>query len=156
MSPRNVFLSVAGVLIVVVLAIVALLWQPVTNSLLVTLGGAEANNSEVAVSHSPGAQTVKEDNHYVSIIHYDGDAFAPLVLVINRGENVRFVNTSNIAMRVQAVNTSTTTQPNEYQQADSVGNGGTYELSFVNPGVWLVTDLNNLHPDQTMAVVYVK
>jgi hypothetical protein len=157
MSPQNVFFTVGGILLLIVVVVGLFIWKPFEDSLVVSLNTNTAGDaSEVAVSHAGGAQTIKEDNHYVSIVRYTGSGFSPLVLVINRGENVRFVNTSNLAMRIEADNTGTTTEPSKYQQATSAGNGGSYELSFVNPGVWLIKDLNTPESKDAMAVVYVK
>ena len=159
MSARNVFILLAGVLIVVVLLVGTFIWNPFSTSYLVSdqgmnSGTTSANSSDVGVSHTPAVHTVKEGNHYVTVISYNGSTFSPRVLVINRGENVRFVNTSNLTMRIEADRSASSTLPDRYQEAQSVGKNGTYELSFPNPGVWVVDNINDTSTNSM--VIYVK
>ncbi|MBV9349646.1 MAG: hypothetical protein JO026_02745, partial [Patescibacteria group bacterium] len=85
----------------------------------------------------------------------NGDTLSPRIMVVSRGENVRFLNVSSLSMRIEADRTASTTVPATYQEAQSVGRNGAYELSFENPGVWVVYNLND-RISPTTAVVYVK
>ncbi|MBI3573545.1 hypothetical protein HY090_00655 [Candidatus Kaiserbacteria bacterium] len=157
MSAHNTFFTIGGLLIVVAIVIGVMIWKPFSNPLLVSgvdSGNSAVNATDVSVSHSASAMTVREGDHFVSVVRFDGSVFSPRILVINRGENVRFVNTSNLTMRIEADRTSTTTLPAQYQQSQSVGKNGQYELSFVNPGVWVITNLND--QSDNSAIVYVK
>lgn len=159
MTARNMFLTVGGILLVVAILAALLGWRPFSSGLLVSENATPANTispADVSESHvSASVSTVKEGDHYVSIIRYNGDTFNPRILIVNRGENVRFVNGSTLSMRIEANNAATTTSPAMYQQAQSVGHNGAYELSFESAGVWIVKNLNDQSSDN-VAVIYVK
>jgi hypothetical protein len=154
MSAANIFLIVGGVLAVIAVVVGVILWKPYGGEILVAdyTGAPTTTASDVSVSKGAGGGSTAPS---ASTVRYNGSTFSPRILIVSRGENIRFENTSNLTMRIEADRTSTTTQPNQYLEAQSVGKGGTYDLTFVDSGVWLVKNLNDRSSDN-VAVVYVK
>lgn len=85
------------------------------------------------------APAMTKDGSYV--VSYTSAGFSPKTLTIKLGKSVHFVNNSTKAMSV-----TTTTQQNQAQselnQSKSVGQGGTYDFTFVTPGTWVYMNRN--------------
>jgi hypothetical protein len=156
MSAPNISLLIGGILALIAIIVGLLVWRPYSGGeILVTdISGNPTTTDSVSVTPSAGGTKTTTTGDLFTI-RYNGDTFSPRILIVNRGENVRFLNTSNLTMRIEADRTSSSTLPAQYMQASSVGKNGTYSLSFVNPGVWLIKNLNDQSSDNT-AIVYVK
>lgn len=98
---------------------------------------------------------VKEGDKFVTIVNYNGSkGFDPQIVSINRGESVRFINQSDESMRIVSnVFDGVPIYPG-FNQEKTVGKGGTFSLSFSQPGVW---GYHNLNAESTIVgIVYVK
>lgn len=85
---------------------------------------------------SPGTR-IMQNGVYVTIIHFNGKSFTPNTLTISRGEEVRFINTSNLTMDVGSQNPNASSPAYaQINQPMAKGKGGTYQLSFTEVGVW--------------------
>ena len=74
--------------------------------------------------------------------------------MIDRGENVRFLNTSSSALRVQITLTGDVPKITTYTQGDNSGKGKYYELSMSEAGTWSVVNLNG--DQKNNAIIYVR
>ncbi len=84
----------------------------------------------------PGAR-IMQNGVYVTIIHFNGTSFTPSALTISRGEEVRFINTSNLTMDVGSQNPNASSPAYaQINQPMAKGKGGVYQLSFTEVGVW--------------------
>jgi len=118
----------------------------------------EVRQAELAYARAQAAYSksrVKEGVKFVTIVNYTrAGGFDPQIISINRGESVRFVNKSSEVMRVTSNTFENAPIYPGFNQAASVGLGGTYSLSFTQPGVW---GYHNLNGDPTVVgIVYVK
>jgi plastocyanin len=74
---------------------------------------------------------------YVTVIHFNGKSFSPNSLTVNRGEEVRFVNTSNLTMDVGSQNPNASSPAySALNQPMAKGKGGTYQIALTETGVW--------------------
>jgi plastocyanin len=117
---------------------VAPVTTPVTTpAVTASNGGAKAVTPEEA---SPvNQQVVMKDGMY--IVSYGNNGFSPASLEIDRGESVRFVNDSTKAMRVGGTTDIPALQA--FNQPKTVGQGGTYEYTFNDPGIYEYANYNN-------------
>ncbi len=112
-----------------------------------------AKPSAKAAAPSSGTR-LYENGVYVNLVRYTGSSFEPRVVAVNRGETVRFVNVSNQTMRIASNVFDKLPVYRGFDQAKSVGKGGTFELSFTEIGIW---GYHNLSGDQSVVgVVQVK
>lgn len=84
--------------------------------------------------------TILKDGSY--LVSYTDRGFVPATLEIKAGKSVHFVNNSNKAMSL----TTTSTESNvygEFNQSKTVGKGGTYDFTFLQPGIWNYVNRNN-------------
>lgn len=75
------------------------------------------------------------------IVSYTNDGFVPKNLTIKVGKSVHFVNNSSKAMSI----TTTTTQnqiQSEFNQGKTVGQGGSYDFTFLATGSWVYMNRN--------------
>lgn len=84
--------------------------------------------------------TILKDGSY--LVSYTDRGFVPSSLEIKTGKSVHFVNNSNKAMSL------TTTDPDnqvygEFNQSKTVGKGGIYDFTFLQPGLWNYVNRNN-------------
>lgn len=80
-----------------------------------------------------------KDGAYV--VSYTNTGFSPKTLTIKLGKSVHFVNNSSKAMSI----TTTTTQnqvQSELNQGKTVGQGGTYDFTFLTAGTWVYMNRN--------------
>jgi hypothetical protein len=150
MKARQVFLFIASVLTLLVL-VAWLLWGGTAANPFLIVGNWDGSTPTVSndtptptksgVKHTTSG-TFIENGHLTSVITYDGTKFSPRILVLNKGNNVRFVNTSTLTMQIQMTTTGATQTVKQFTQSTSVGKGGIYELSLAEPGTWNVLNLN--------------
>jgi len=102
-------------------------------------------------------QRVFEDGVYVTIIRYTGTHFIPDEITIPSGEAVRFVNESDLAMRVGSrLENLSSTQYSSFAQTTSEGKGGEYQVTLTTPGIWSYENLTSRGDLQALGVIYVK
>ena len=77
------------------------------------------------------------------IIKYTSTGFAPASLSITTGSSVRFTNNAAAAMRISPAD-KTNPLYSSLSQSKSVGTGGTFDYTFVSPGVYGYYNDNNL------------
>jgi plastocyanin len=152
MKPENIFLVVIAVFVVAMVGLF-IFWTPLKSALRY-LNVSQNNPPAGATSTAPAAndteraataytQTrVRESGKYVTLVSYDGENFNPQVITIKKGENVRFVNKSNLTMRIVSNVFDGMPIYRGFNQAQSVGKGGTYELSIPDLGTWGYHNLN--------------
>lgn len=144
---------IIGVVVVLVIAFVA--WQ--------FLGkGNNATPSDVAMQQDEAMQNdsgtsgdasssqperVYEDGHYITLVYFDGTSFSPETVTVDHGEAVRFINTSNLTMRVGSRTESlSSVKYSDITQTNPVGNGGTYDVVFNESGTWAYENLASINP----------
>jgi plastocyanin len=88
---------------------------------------------------------------YDGVVTYTSSGFSPKTIEVKAGTTVRFVNKSNMPMRVVATQSSETPGDGGLNQQKSVSNGGTYDFHFSKTGTWLYQNLND--PSKVGAVV---
>ncbi|PIR44687.1 MAG: hypothetical protein COV10_03265 [Candidatus Vogelbacteria bacterium CG10_big_fil_rev_8_21_14_0_10_51_16] len=89
----------------------------------------------------------------VRIIYYDENGFDPFVTEVRRGYDVRFVNDSDLALRVAKLDLPGKDGYEGLSQSSSVGKGSQYSVNFTRLGVWGFYNLNN--PAHRGAIVVV-
>ena len=73
----------------------------------------------------------------MNIVRFNGTLFSPDILVVNSGEAVRFVNSSNLTMRVGSrPECLSSTYYSSISQPSAEGEGSTYEFDFTQPGIF--------------------
>lgn len=87
------------------------------------------------------ASTKAESKSFIGIdgiyvVRYTDEGFVPSSIQIAKGKSIRFVNQSSKGMRIFFEEQSQT-GTKEYNQPETVGNGSTYTMSFVNGGLWV-------------------
>ena len=76
------------------------------------------------------------------LIYYFDDGFYPNTLQVRQGSPIRYINKSEGAMRIFASDQKKL-MFRELNQPTTVGNGGTYDFTFTQTGVWFYTNYNN-------------
>lgn len=105
--------------------------------------------------NSQSVERVFENGHYVTIVRYDGFQFTPHTVTIANGESVRFVNESNLAMRVGSRPESlSSTYYSSLTQPYAEGSGSTFEVQLQLPGIWSYENLSD--ESSSPGVVYVR
>ncbi len=110
-----------------------------------------------ADSFSPraGMRTL-EGGTYVTYVYFTGNAFVPSEVTINAGEKVRFVDVTNLTMRVGSRPESLSS--NYYStltEAYAKGKGSTYDALLSQSGIWSYENLSSSKP-RVLGVVYVR
>lgn len=157
MSARSVFLFLAGVLSAVVFITAWAVWRPAENpfvSFSGSVAAAEDSRGVSSASVSPQEGPIREGDHLVYQIAYSEKAFTPQILIIDRGDNVRFVNKSTLSMRMDITLNGSVPSTASYVQPGSVGKNGSYALSFSQPGVWIFKNMDG-NPGNT-GIIYVQ
>ncbi len=85
---------------------------------------------------------VFENGRWVTVITYSRSGFDPSVVNINAGEEIRFINTTTLTMRVVFINPGEQGNLLGISQDSSVGQNGTYQVPLIDPGVWNFYNLN--------------
>jgi plastocyanin len=91
-------------------------------------------------SQAPYRPLVAKDGSY--LIYYTDKGFYPASITVKVGKSVRFINTSNKAMRIFP------TLPDDriygqLHQGKTVGKNGTFDYAFSQKGVWGYYNENN-------------
>ena len=110
-------------------------------------------------SSSAGAaapERVIENGVAVSIIYLTELGFSPHEATVNSGEEVRFVNRTDGAMRIGAVSTASSQYYAGVNQPDVVGKGGTYQIGLIQKGLWTYQNLTNPKAPGATGVIYVR
>lgn len=89
------------------------------------------------------APTVTRTSSGAYIIKYTSTGFAPTPLTITTGSSVHFTNNAAAAMRVSPAD-KVNSLYSGLSQSKSVGTGGTFDYTFVTPGVYGYYNDNNL------------
>lgn len=76
------------------------------------------------------------------LVTYTATGFSPKTLTIKLGKSVHFVNSSNKAMSLTAVDQNSQIY-HELNQEQSVGRGGYYDFTFLTAGTWAYMNRNN-------------
>lgn len=150
MKPENIFLAVIGVFVVAMIALFVF-WTPLKGALPylgqntppADTASTTASLPDTARAATAYTQTrVRENGKYITLISYDGENFNPPIITIKKGESVRFINKSNLTMRIVSNVFDGMPIYRGFNQAQSVGKGGTYELSIPDVGTWGYHNLN--------------
>ncbi len=113
-------------------------------------GGASAS-----VSYPAAGSRLYQNGVYVTVIHFTGKAFNPESVTITHGEEVRFVNTSNLTMDIgPALPNASSPAYSALNQASAKGKGGTYQVGLTEVGIWAYA--NQTSNPQIKGNVYVK
>lgn len=76
------------------------------------------------------------------LVSYTSRGFSPATLTIKKGMSVHFVNNSTKAMSLTTTTTDNQVQ-SEFNQGKTVGQGGTYDFTFMTAGSWYYMNRNN-------------
>lgn len=109
------------------------------------LGNSTGNQNNATTSRQETQYTktrVQEGNRFVTTVNYTSNGFEPAIVMVNKGETVRFVNKSNTTMRIAPNLIEGVTAYPGFDQEKSVARNGTYEIMFTEPGVWGYHNLN--------------
>jgi len=92
--------------------------------------------------------TKSESKSYIGIdgiyvVRYTDQGFVPSSIQIAKGKSIRFVNQSSKGMRI-FFEEQNENGKKEFNQPETVANGSTYTMSFVNGGLWIY--YNNTFP----------
>ncbi len=95
-------------------------------------------------SYPAAGSRLMQNGVYVTVIHFTGKVFNPASVTITHGEEVRFINTSNLTMDIgpQQPNASSPTYA-ALNQASAKGKGGTYQVGLTDIGVWAYANLTS-------------
>ena len=79
-----------------------------------------------------------EKGVYVTTVYFTSQGFVPQNITITHGEEIRFVNKTTLTMRVgsQTAANSSSTFYSTISDPKAEPKGGTYQISFTQPGVW--------------------
>lgn len=103
--------------------------------------------STVIAESSRNAERIYEDGRYVTLIYFDGESFSPEAAVVESGEAIRFINTTNLTMRVGSrPENLSSTDYSDVDQPTAKGEGGTFEVTFSKPGIWAYENLTSSSP----------
>jgi plastocyanin len=105
--------------------------------------------SSIKKTATPSAATMTKSGAY--IVSYTTSGFNPVAITLKRGKSVHFVNNSNKAMRISAVDQNSQVF-HELSQEQSVGRGGTYDFTFLTAGNWYYMNRNNSADRGTIVV----
>ncbi len=169
MNSKNTIWWVVGVIVIIAVVVVVMISKKdggyfddkgglTSKDAALTANPEEVRQAELAYERAQAAYSktrVKEGEKFVTIVNYTGArGFDPQIVSVNRGESVRFVNQSDESMRIVSnVFDGVPIYPG-FNQEKTVGKGGTFSLSFSQPGVWGYHNLNA--ESSVVGVVYVK
>lgn len=90
-----------------------------------------------SATYPAAGSRIYQNGVYVTVVHFDGKSFNPASLTITHGEEVRFVNTSNLTMDIGSQNPNASSPAySAFNQATAKGKGGTYQIGLTEVGVW--------------------
>ena len=145
------------VIVILVLAVLLLgyYYYQKTNAPGVTQTLPATNNSYgTPTTKKPGGAvtpTPKETENELYTVTLTDQGFTPASITVKAGEKVTFVNQSSGQMWVASAPHPTHTDLPGFDELTSVGNGGSYDYTFVKVGSWKYH--NHLNPNQRGVVV---
>ncbi len=89
----------------------------------------------------------------IPTVYYTSSGFAPSVLEVERGKTVRFVNKTQLSMRLLSNRDGGLNPYPAFDQTKSVGHNGVYEFTFTTPGTW---SFKNQYDTKSVGVIVVK
>ena len=104
------------------------------------LPGQVTSKTPITRSGTTAAPVMTKSGAY--LVSYTNTGFVPATITIKRGKSVHFVNNSNKAMSLTAVDQGSQVY-RELNQEQSVGRGGFYDFTFLTAGSWTYTNRNS-------------
>lgn len=92
---------------------------------------------------SPVGKRLFENGVFVTVIELGSEGFVPKLLEIKAGEEIRFVNRTNLTMHIIADEKTSSVTYRYFNQPNTVGKGGTYQIALTEPGVLFYYTLNS-------------
>lgn len=86
------------------------------------------------------------------LISYTSTGFNPNTITIKVGKSVHFVNNSTKAMSIVTTAPDTNQAQSEFNQGKTVGQGGTYDFTFMSAGIWGYMNRDNKVDQGTIVV----
>lgn len=144
-NSKNIIIVLIAVLILAVL-FYAYFASKVNNQntdseVLDTPESSQNTQTQNNINSGSNTSTKAESKSYIGIdgiyvVRYTDDGFVPSSIQIAKGKSIRFINQSSKGMRI-FFEEQTDSGKKEYNQPETVGNGSTYTMSFVNGGLWV-------------------
>lgn len=112
-----------------------------------TVAPKPAGDTSPTTSYPAAGSRFMQNGVYVTAIHFNGKAFNPASVTITHGEEIRFINTSNLTMDIgnQTPNASSPGY-SALNQASAKGKGGIYQVGLTDIGVWAYANLTSNPP----------
>lgn len=153
-------ITIVAIIVLIILGFIW--WQKSTPALPADNGLSTKSESGVKLATPPPgmpktapattlSRTTKEG---IYLINYLKSGFVPSALEIPIGKSVRFVNNSGKAMRISSADTTNNPIYNAFNQSKTVGQGGIYEYTFTDKGVFSYRNINN--PGDQGAITVIK
>lgn len=98
---------------------------------------------------TPSAPRMTKDGSY--LVYYTNHGFSPSTLTVKVGKSVHFVNSGSKAMSLTTTSVDNQVQ-SEFNQGKTVGQGGSYDFTFLSAGTWNYTNRNNSSDRGTIIV----
>jgi plastocyanin len=93
--------------------------------------------SSAVASYPTAGSRFLQNGVYVTVIHFNGKSFNPESLTLTHGEEVRFINTSNLTMDIgPALPNASSPGYSALNQPAAKGKGGIYQIGLTEIGVW--------------------
>jgi len=141
-KPIGIFLVI---LIIIIAAGYVLLRGKTEEPLMPETASREERAPAALVVKTPAAKRAEtaytetrkmENGRYVTTVILSNAGFAPHIVTVNRGENIRFVNESSGVMRIASNEFQGVPLLSSLNQEKSVGANGAYEVALTEVGVW--------------------
>ena len=145
MNSKNI-----AIITITALAILGFIWYqkstptlPPDNSLSTVDNKTATQVTPTASKPATGSSLPRITKDGIYIINYLPSGFVPRTLEVPIGKSVRFVNNSGKAMRISSTDTTNNPVYNAFNQSKTVGQGGIYEYTFTDKGIFGYRNLNN-------------
>lgn len=147
---NKILYSVIACLLLVIAFL--LLWNNEAKAPTINEGTAPASttstpptNSTNTPQHTTAAASpskVRVGSSWATLVYYTKDGFFPKTVTIQKGELVRFVNHSNLSMRIVSNTYQNAPLYPSLDELKSVGYGKTFDFLFDKAGTWGYHNLN--------------
>jgi len=97
----------------------------------------------VSGTASQAGKRLYENGVYVTVIEHGTYGFTPASLEIKAGEEIRFVNVTNLTMHIIADEKNSSVAYRDFNQPNTLGKGGAYQIALTQPGIFFYYDLNS-------------